>query len=181
LPGMQAVVLSDYAKGVVTSALIHRLIPLARKLRIPVTVDPKVENFNLYRMVTCVTPNTQEAMECAGVRSLRDEKDVEKLGQNLLKKINAESILITRGEHGMSLFEKNKPVYHIPTRAQAVFDVTGAGDTVISTMTLALAAGAPVRAAAELSNYAAGIVVGKLGTASVTVSELLKAVNSNHG
>ena len=104
-------------------------------------------------------------MECAGVRTLRDEKDVEKLGQHLLKKINAGSILITRGEHGMSLFEKNKPAYHIPTRAQAVFDVTGAGDTVISTMTLALAAGAPLRAAAELSNYAAGIVVGKLGTA----------------
>jgi rfaE bifunctional protein kinase chain/domain len=181
LPSMQAIVLSDYAKGVVTSSLIQRLVPLARKRGIPVTVDPKVENFHLYKQVTCVTPNTQEAMESAGVRSLRDEKDVEKLGQTLLKKINAGSILITRGEHGMSLFEKGKPVYHIPTRAQAVFDVTGAGDTVISTITLALAAGAPLRAAAELSNYAAGIVVGKLGTASVTVPELLKAVNNNHG
>jgi D-beta-D-heptose 7-phosphate kinase/D-beta-D-heptose 1-phosphate adenosyltransferase len=181
LPEMQAVVLSDYAKGVITPDLIHRLIALAQKLKIPVTVDPKVENFHLYKQATCVTPNTQEAMESAGVRSVRDEKDMDKLGQDLLKKINADSILITRGEHGMSLFEKKKPVVHIPTRAQQVFDVTGAGDTVIGTLTLALAAGAPVRTAAELANYAAGIVVGKLGTASVTSPELLKVMSNNHG
>jgi len=180
LPEVQAVVLSDYAKGVVTPYLIHRLIPLARKLKIPITVDPKVENFHFYKHVTCVTPNTQEAMDSGGVRYLRDDRDMEKLGQQLLKKIDADSILITRGEHGMSLFEKKKPVYHIPTRAREVFDVTGAGDTVISTLTLALAAGASVRQAAELANYAAGIVVGKLGTASVTGPELLKAVN-HHG
>jgi D-beta-D-heptose 7-phosphate kinase/D-beta-D-heptose 1-phosphate adenosyltransferase len=161
--------------------LIQRLIPLAHKLKIPVTVDPKVENFHLYKQATCVTPNTQEAMESAGVRSVRNEKDIDKLGLELLKKINADSILITRGEHGMSLFEKKKPVFHIPTRAQQVFDVTGAGDTVIGTLTLALAAGAPVRAAAELANYAAGIVVGKLGTASVTSPELVKAMGNNHG
>jgi rfaE bifunctional protein kinase chain/domain len=180
LPEMHAVVLSDYAKGVITPFLIHHLIPLARKLRIPVTVDPKVENFHLYKQVTCVTPNTQEAMESAGVRTLRDDKDMEKLGQGLLKKIDAESVLITRGEHGMSLFEKKKPAYHIPTRAREVFDVTGAGDTVIGTLTLALAAGAPLKVAAELANYAAGIVVAKLGTASVTGPELLKVMN-NHG
>lgn len=181
LPQMHAVVLSDYAKGVLTPSLIHRLIALAHKLNIPVTVDPKVENFHLYKQATCVTPNTQEALESAGVRTLRDEKDVEKLGAELLKKINVESVLITRGEHGMSLFEKKKPAYHIPTRAQQVFDVTGAGDTVIGTLTLALAAGAPLRTAAELSNYAAGLVVGKLGTASVSASELLNAVANNHG
>jgi D-glycero-beta-D-manno-heptose-7-phosphate kinase len=177
LPQMNAVVLSDYAKGVVTPYLAHRLIPLARKLNIPIAVDPKVENFALYKQVTCVTPNTQEAMESGNVRTLRSEDDVEKLGQLLLKKIDAESILITRGEHGMSLFEKKKPVFHIATRAREVFDVTGAGDTVISTLTLSLAAGASLRQAAELANYAAGIVVGKLGTASVTGSELLKAVS----
>jgi D-beta-D-heptose 7-phosphate kinase/D-beta-D-heptose 1-phosphate adenosyltransferase len=181
LPDMQAVVLSDYAKGVVTPFLIHRLIPQARRWGIPITVDPKVENFNQYQRVTCVTPNTQEAMESGGVRALRDEKDVEKLGQALLKRIKADSILMTRGEHGMSLFEKKKPVFHIPTRAREVFDVTGAGDTVISTLTLALAAGAPLRQAAELANYAAGIVVGKLGTASVSGQELLKAVNHHGG
>ncbi len=181
LPEVQAVVLSDYAKGVVTSSLMHRLVPLARQRGIPVTVDPKVENFHFYNQVTCVTPNTKEAMESVGMRSLRDEKDVEKLGREILKKTHAESILLTRGEHGMSLFEKKKPGFHIPTRAREVFDVTGAGDTVIGTLTLALAAGAPMRAAAELSNYAAGIVVGKLGTASVTSSELLKAVGNTHG
>jgi rfaE bifunctional protein kinase chain/domain len=180
LPQMQAVVLSDYAKGVVTPYLIHRLIPLALRLRIPVTVDPKVENFHLYKQVTCITPNTQEAMESAGVRSLRDEKGVEKLGLELLKKTDAQSILITRGEQGMSLFEKKRPVYHIPTRAREVFDVTGAGDTVVSTLALALAAGAPLRTAAELANYAAGVVVAKLGTASVSSEELLKAVQ-HHG
>ena len=104
---------------------------------------------------------------------------MEKLGQQLLKKIDADSILITRGEQGMSLFEKKKPVFHIPTRAREVFDVTGAGDTVISTLTLALAAGASLRQAAELANFAAGIVVAKLGTASVTAPELLKAVGQH--
>lgn len=180
VPQVNAVVLSDYAKGVVTPALVKRMIALGHKHRIPVTVDPKVENFKLYKRVTCVTPNTLEAMESAGVRSLRDEKDVEKMGKALQRMIHAESVLVTRGEHGMSLFEKNKPAYHIPTRAREVFDVTGAGDTVISTLTLALAAGASLRVAAELSNYAAGIVVGKLGTASVTVEELGKVIKT-HG
>jgi D-glycero-beta-D-manno-heptose-7-phosphate kinase len=180
LPQVRAVVLSDYAKGVVSPYLINRLIPLARKRGIPITVDPKVENFHHYKYVTCVTPNTQEAMECGGIRTLHNDKGVEELGQKLLKKVEAESILITRGELGMSLIEKRKPVYHIPTRAREVFDVTGAGDTVISTLTLALAAGASLRHAAELANFAAGVVVGKLGTASVTGPELVKAV-SQHG
>jgi rfaE bifunctional protein kinase chain/domain len=181
LPNVQAVVLSDYAKGVVTPFLINRLIPLARKRGIPITVDPKAENFHHYKRVTCVTPNTKEAMECGSLHTVQSEGDMEKLGQTLLKKIDAESILITRGEHGMSLFEKKKPVFNIPTRAREVFDVTGAGDTVISTLTLALAAGASLRQAAELANDAAGIVVGKLGTASVSRAELLKAAGKNHG
>lgn len=157
LPLVDAIVLSDYAKGVVSASLVHRLIPLARKRGIPVTVDPKVENFHFYRQVSCITPNTKEAMESAGLRTLHDEKDVEKMGKDLLKITHAESILVTRGEHGMSLFEKKKPVYNIPTRAREVFDVTGAGDTVIGTLTLALAAGSSMRVAAELANYAAGL------------------------
>src|SRR5439155_16443195 len=113
LPEVQAVVLSDYAKGVITPHLIQRLIPLAHKLKIPVTVDPKVENFHLYKHATCVTPNTQEAMESGGVRSLRSEGEMERLGQQLLKRIDADSVLITRGEHGMSLFERKKPACHM--------------------------------------------------------------------
>jgi D-beta-D-heptose 7-phosphate kinase/D-beta-D-heptose 1-phosphate adenosyltransferase len=180
LAGCQAVVLSDYAKGVLTTPMITRLIAKARRLRIPVTVDPKVENFPYYKQVTCVTPNTLEALQCGGVRAAKTEADVETLGWALRKKINAAAILITRGEHGMSLFQKDRPAFHIPTRAKEVFDVTGAGDTVISVLTLALAGGASLRDAAELANYAAGIVVGKLGTASVSIEELLKTIRGAH-
>lgn len=180
LPQVHAVVLSDYAKGVVTSSLIPSLISLARRRGIPITVDPKIENFRRYKSATCVTPNLKEAMESAGLRSLRSEGDLERLGRQLLRQLKADAVLITRGEKGMSLFEKNKPARHIPTKAQEVFDVTGAGDTVISTLTLALAAGAPLRHAAELANEAAGVVVGKLGTAAVSREELLKAVRNGH-
>jgi len=181
LPSVDAIVLSNYAKGVVSRSLIRKLIPLARRRGIPITVDPKMENFSHYQQVTCVTPNLQEAMQGAGMHSVRNVEDIERLGQKILKKLKADSLLITRGEAGMSLFEKNRAPVHIPTKAREVFDVTGAGDTVISTLTLALAAGSNLRHAAELANEAAGIVVGKLGTASVSGTELLKAVNNHHG
>jgi rfaE bifunctional protein kinase chain/domain len=181
LPRMNAVVLSDYGKGVIHPALINALIPLARRRDIPITVDPKVENFHHYRQVTCVTPNLQEAMAGAHVPRVGSEAEIEQLGAHILRKLNVESVLITRGERGMSLFEKKMPAVHIPTRAREVYDVTGAGDTVISTLTLALAAGAPLRASAELANYAAGIVVGKLGTAAVSCHELEAVLKNNHG
>jgi D-beta-D-heptose 7-phosphate kinase/D-beta-D-heptose 1-phosphate adenosyltransferase len=180
LPHVDAVVLSDYGKGVVSTALINALIPLAQRRGIPITVDPKVENFKHYRKVTCVTPNLQEAMQGGGVHAVRSEEDLVALGQQILKKLDVQSVLITRGEKGMSLFEKKKPAVHIPTRAREVYDVTGAGDTVIGTLTLALAAGAPLRDSAELANYAAGVVVGKIGTASVTTKELEAALRMNH-
>jgi D-glycero-beta-D-manno-heptose-7-phosphate kinase len=178
---VDAVVLSDYGKGVVDSALLNALIPIARKRNIPITVDPKIENFSRYRQVTCVTPNLQEAMAGARVSKVTSEEDIVRLGQQILKSLNSHSVLITRGEKGMSLFEKKKPPVHIPTRAREVYDVTGAGDTVISTLTLALAAGAPLRVAAELANYAAGIVVGKLGTAAVSRMELEEVLQNGHG
>jgi rfaE bifunctional protein kinase chain/domain len=181
LPKVDAIVLSDYGKGVIHPSLINALIPLARRRGIPITVDPKVENFAQYRQVTCVTPNLQEAMAGAHVQRVSSEEDIERLGQQILKKLNVQSVLITRGEKGMSLFEKKKPVVHIPTRAREVYDVTGAGDTVISTLTLALAAGAPLRASAELANYAAGIVVGKLGTATVNRQELESVLRNHNG
>jgi len=181
LPKVDAVILSDYAKGVISSALLKRLLPVLRKKNLPVTVDPKVENFHWYREVTCVTPNLKEAMEGGKVHAVKSEDELEDLGQRLVRKLNAQSILITRGEKGMTLFEKGKSPYHIPTRAREVFDVTGAGDTVISALTLALAAGANLRTAAELSNYAAGVVVGKIGTASVTPAELRVALRRSNG
>lgn len=180
LPRVDVIVLSDYAKGVISKTLAQKVISAARRKDIPVVVDPKPENFGHYRKVTTVTPNMKEALESAGVRSVRNEAELEMLGEKLLRKIDAKSVLITRGEKGMSLFERHKPVYHIPTRAREVFDVTGAGDTVISTMALALAGRATLHTAAELANFAAGIVVAKLGTATVNAQELLKAV-SQHG
>jgi rfaE bifunctional protein kinase chain/domain len=180
IPRVDAVILSDYGKGVIHPGLINMLIPMARKKGIPITVDPKVENFAQYRQVTCVTPNLQEAMAGAHITKVSSEEEIEKLGKQILQKLKADSVLITRGEKGMSLFEKKKPPVHIPTRAREVYDVTGAGDTVISTLTLALAAGAPLRIAAELANHAAGIVVGKLGTAAVSRSELEGALRNGH-
>jgi rfaE bifunctional protein kinase chain/domain len=181
LPLVDAIVLSDYGKGVIHTGLINSLIPIARKRNIPITVDPKIENFSHYKQVTCVTPNLQEAMAGAHVQNVQSEEDIEALGKQILKRLNATSVLITRGEKGMSLFEKKKSPVHIPTFAQEVYDVTGAGDTVISTLTLALAAGAPLRLAAELANRAAGIVVGKLGTAAVSRTELEEALRNGHG
>ncbi len=181
LPSVQVVVVSDYGKGVIHSGLLKTVIPAARKRGIPVTVDPKIENFSHYRQVTCITPNMQEALQGAGILRAGTEEEVERVGQKILKDLGSDSVLVTRGEKGMSLFERKKAPLHIPTRAREVFDVTGAGDTVISTLSLALAAGASLRAAAELANYAAGIVVGKLGTAAVTGQELMETVRRNHG
>jgi D-glycero-beta-D-manno-heptose-7-phosphate kinase len=174
LANVQAVIFSDYGKGVVTKKLIAAIIPEARRRGIPITVDPKIENFGSYKKVTCVTPNLMEAMEGVGIRRLNSETEIEQLGKKILSSLQSDSVLITRGEKGMSLFEKGKAPLHIPTSAREVYDVTGAGDTVISALTLALAAGAPLRTAAELANHAAGIVVGKLGTATVTGRELLE-------
>ncbi len=175
-PEIHGVVLSDYGKGVINRGLIKDIVRLACRRKIPIMVDPKIENFSFYSEVTCITPNLKEAMEGANVRQVRSEEDVENLGAQILKLLKSESVLITRGERGMSLFEKKKPPVHIPTRAREVYDVTGAGDTVVGTMALALAAGAPLRTAAELANFAAGIVVGKVGTATVTREELLESI-----
>ncbi|MFI5362266.1 MAG: D-glycero-beta-D-manno-heptose-7-phosphate kinase [Elusimicrobiota bacterium] len=172
----EAVILSDYGKGVIEPKLLARAITGSRRRKIPVTVDPKPEHFRRYQGVTCVTPNTSEAWACMR----RDPKPgpgaLDELGADILRTLHSRSVLITRGPDGMSLFEPGNKVAHIPTFAREVFDVSGAGDTVISTFTLALAAGAPLRRAAVLSNHAAGIVVAKLGTATTDQKELSGAV-----
>ena len=172
----EAVILSDYGKGVLSPKVLKTAIALARKAGRPVTVDPKIEHFRRYVGVTCITPNLNEAW--GGMRrDPRSGKDeLERLGKDTVRTLRAHSVLITRGPDGMSLFKAKGSVLHIPTQAREVFDVTGAGDTVISTLTLALAARAPIESAASLSNHAAGIVVGKLGTATVTIPELLRAL-----
>ncbi|MCL2335280.1 MAG: D-glycero-beta-D-manno-heptose-7-phosphate kinase [Endomicrobia bacterium] len=175
LPKANAVILSDYGKGVVSQNVLKKTIALARKHKIPVSVDPKVENFKKYKKVTTITPNTKEAIEGMAAVNINTEEDIRNLGKKILKTLNSDSVLITRGEMGMTLVQPDK-ITTIPTRAKEVYDVTGAGDTVISTMTLALAAKADFVTAAEIANFAAGIVVGKLGTATASPQELKQTI-----
>ena len=174
-----AVVIEDYGKGVIEPALVKEIVRLARKFKKPVLVDPKEKNFSYYAGVTALTPNLKEAH--AGFENGRvspRSHSLEEVGRGLLKKLKCEAVLITLGEDGMALFEKSGKVTTIPTAAREVYDVSGAGDTVIAIFGLALAAGAKIGEAAILSNFAAGIVVGKLGTATVTPEELAKAVEA---
>jgi len=173
--GCDCLVLSDYAKGVITQGLTKDLLSLAKKNGVPTIVDPKVSHMDFYREVTVVTPNHLEASQASGV-DIVDEQSLLEAGHRLLKRLNCEAVLITRGEKGMSLFEKNGGVTHIPTMAKAVFDVTGAGDTVVGTLALALATGATLTEAATLANYAAGVVVGIVGTATVSRQMLKEAI-----
>lgn len=169
----KGVILSDYGKGMLSDQNIKTIIDKCHKKKIPVCVDPKIDNFKKYKNITCMTPNTKEAWEGAGESPKSGEEAIIKLGNKILKMLKAESILITRSADGMSLFEKGKK---LPTTVRAtareVYDVTGAGDTVISVFTLALAAGATLQEAAVLSNFAAGIVVEKSGTATTTREEI---------
>jgi D-beta-D-heptose 7-phosphate kinase/D-beta-D-heptose 1-phosphate adenosyltransferase len=180
LAACAALVISDYQKGVVTAPLLRRVLPLARRHRVPVLVDPKVRHFRLYRGVTVVTPNLHETEQATGLR-LDEPRALEAAGRRILSRLACRAVLVTRGEHGMSLFERGRPCLHVPAAAREVFDVTGAGDTVVATMALALAAGATVAEAAALANCAAGVVVGKVGTAQATPREVLAAARASAG
>jgi D-beta-D-heptose 7-phosphate kinase/D-beta-D-heptose 1-phosphate adenosyltransferase len=151
------------------------VVAAARRRNIPVLVDPKVRHFARYRGVTVVTPNQAEAEQATGLR-IGSASELLATGERLVKMLGCRAALITRGEHGMSLFERGRRPVHIPTAARQVDDVTGAGDTVIATLGLALAAGASFPEAAELANRAAGVVVGKLGTATASPDEVLAAL-----
>ncbi len=172
---VDAVVVSDYAKGVVTQSLVEKLSQLASKNKKIIIVDPKPANRVFYRNVTLITPNQKEAGELAGME-IKTEEDLIKVGNGLVRDCNS-NILITRGAEGMALFEKDGRVTHIPTVAKQVYDVTGAGDTVVGTLALALSSGATLKEAAILANYAAGIVVGKVGTSTVTADEVRRVLN----
>jgi D-beta-D-heptose 7-phosphate kinase/D-beta-D-heptose 1-phosphate adenosyltransferase len=178
LPGADVLLVSDYAKGVVGARLVREVLAVAARNKIPVAVDPKVQHVPLFRGVTVLAPNHQEAAAAARIL-VRDEADLLRVGQALLHRLQARAVLITRGEHGMSLFEAGRPVTHIPTSAREVYDVTGAGDTVMAILALALAAGAPLRHAAVLANHGAGVVVGKRGTATVGRAELARALRDD--
>lgn len=167
-----AVILQDYNKGVLTKAVIKAAIDTARGRGIPVTVDPKQENFFEYLGATVFKPNLREA-EGALNRRLSTGADLERAGNDLLLRLQAEHVLITRGAQGMSLFEHNQSAKHIPTRARTISDVSGAGDTVISTLTLGLVGGMTVEEAAHLATKAAGYVISQVGVVPVTREALL--------
>ena len=177
LAGAGALVVSDYEKGVVSAGLLRRILPLARRLRVPVLVDPKPRHFRLYRGATVVTPNQLETEQVTGLR-LSGPAELAAAGRRILSLLGCRAVLVTRGEHGMSLFERGRPARHVPAAAREVFDVTGAGDSVIATLALGLCAGGSLAEAAALANAAASVVVGKLGTAQATPSELLQALRA---
>lgn len=174
-----ALLISDYAKGIVGPQTVRELLRLARRHKKLVAVDPKIQHMALFRGVTVVAPNHHEAAAAAGIR-IRGDTDLLRVGEVLLKRLKAQAVLVTRGEQGMSLFESGKAVTHIPTSAREVYDVTGAGDTVMAALSLALAAGASIYEAAVLGNYAAGVVVGKRGTATVNREELDQAIYNGY-
>lgn len=177
LEGVGAIILSDYNKGTLQGCqqLIHR----AKSRNIPVMADPKGTSFEKYRGATLITPNMKEFETVVG--PCKDEQEILAKGQKLLQELELSALLITRSEHGMTLIRANEPELHLPARAREVFDVTGAGDTVISVLAAALAAGSDMPQAAALANIAAGLVVAKLGTATISMPELRREVNRELG
>jgi D-beta-D-heptose 7-phosphate kinase/D-beta-D-heptose 1-phosphate adenosyltransferase len=173
LASAHAFVVSDYDKGVVTSRILNHVLPLAYA-RMPVLIDPKIRNFNSYRPATLITPNHHEALRMANLEEDSDEGLAE-AANSIRERLRCDSVLVTRGDRGMMLVEKDGAPVFVPTMAREVYDVTGAGDTVIATLASALAAGATMIEAATLANHAAGIVVGKIGTATVTADELINS------
>lgn len=176
LPAIKGIIISDYCKGLITRTLIRKIIELAGP-KVFITVDPKIGHFDYYRGTSMITPNLNEASFGSGI-DISDEKSLTAAGKTLLKKLQCRAVMITRGEEGMTLFERSGKVTHIPTCAREVYDVSGAGDTVIATLTLCHAAGLTLKDSAIIANHAAGVVVGKIGTAVTTQSEILKSMKT---
>jgi rfaE bifunctional protein kinase chain/domain len=174
-PRCDAVVLSDYAKGL----LCREVVEAARSCPL-VLADPKPENIAMFSGVTCVAPNVHEAAAATGV-TIDDELSLERAGSKLLHDLDCRYVVITRGEHGMALFGRDGSRLTVPSVARKVYDVSGAGDTVIAVLALALAAGASIVLAMQLANFAAGTVVEKLGTATARASEILALVEHERG
>jgi len=172
---IDGIILQDYNKGVLTKSLIKQVIDFASQNNILITVDPKFDNFFEYRNVTVFKPNRKETEDALGFK-LDSEERVLEAGQQLKEKLNPEYLLLTRGEKGMTLFSKNGDVHTIPTRARKVADVSGAGDTVIATITMALAAGAEIEEAATIANRAAGLVCEEVGVVPVNRELLYNAL-----
>lgn len=178
LDTIDAIVISDYGKGVISGPLMmgmRELVGSGSERRAIIAVDPKTGNFEYYQGVDVITPNHHEAGIYCGFQIV-DKDTLMRAGRQMLSNLNCRSVLITQGKDGMTLFEKRGGTTHIPTVAKKVFDVTGAGDTVIATIALGLAGGLDFKSAAILSNFAAGIVVGEVGTSAVKAEDLKKAI-----
>lgn len=175
---INCMLISDYGKGAITATLLKRLVELARSKSKFIAVDPKETHFRNYRQVSVITPNANEASFAAGLR-IRDDAALKEVGWKLLKELDLDSILITLGPRGMALFQQDGQFDHLPTVAKRVFDVTGAGDTVIATLSAMVAAGASKLEAAYIANQAAGIVVEQIGTATVEQDELFETIDES--
>ena len=180
LPRCHALILEDYGKGLFDQAFVDSLLEAARKHKIPSAVDPNVHNPLHWHGATLVKPNRAEAFGALGQPDSSNPKDWIAAGEELLIRWNCQNLLLTLGENGMILFQHNEKPYSIPSRAREVYDVSGAGDTVISVLAAGLAAGLSGQVSSELANLAAGIVVGKLGTATITPVEIMEAART-HG
>lgn len=174
LPQAKVMVLSDYAKGVLSS--VEAIIKMAQQANVPVLIDPKGTDFTRYRGATLLTPNMSEFEAVVG--PCHSEEDIEVKGHQLIRDYDIKALLVTRSEKGMTLLQIGQPTYHLPTQAKEVFDVTGAGDTVIATLAASLAAGYTLEDSCFLANASAGVVVGKLGTSTVTQVELEDAIRA---
>ncbi|MGD9627991.1 MAG: D-glycero-beta-D-manno-heptose-7-phosphate kinase [Pyrinomonadaceae bacterium] len=179
IPVADVVVLSDYAKGTLSPSVLFRVINLSRELGKPILVDPKGKDFSKYKGASIITPNRREAAEACKLDEFRP-RVVSEAGQALLDRYGFAAVLITEGENGMTLFE-SEDTFHVESTAHQVFDVTGAGDTVISALAVGLASGLKIRDAVELANTAAGIAVGNVGTAAVTVSMIHDVLVTSRG
>ncbi|BCL71182.1 bifunctional protein HldE [Vibrio nigripulchritudo] len=175
LPNVKSVILSDYAKGALEH--VQQFIQKARAANVPVFIDPKGADFERYRGATLLTPNMAEFELVAG--KVKNEEELVEKGLALIEEFDFEALLVTRSEHGMTLLRKGQEPFHLPTQAKEVFDVTGAGDTVISVLAASVAAGKPLDEACALANAAAGVVVGKLGTSTLSTIELAEAVHGS--
>ena len=175
IDNFDAIIIEDYGKGVINPSLVEELVDLCKKKKKIITVDPKEEHFDYYENVTALTPNLKEAQVAANMK-IRSKDQIPLLGKMIMDKLHPKMLLLTLGEDGMMLFFDNR-YHHIPTAALEVFDVTGAGDTVISAFTLSLSCGAKYDEAAVMANLAAGIVVAKVGAATASRKELFKIIN----
>ena len=171
------ILISDYAKGLLSKSLLLRLITKAKENNKYILIDPKGKDYTKYAGATLLTPNRREAWEACNFEENQAVDDIKIAGETLISQLGLEALLITQGEHGMTLFQNGEKPFHFQTKARTVYDVTGAGDTVIATLAVALAAGANLLQAAELSNISAGLVVEEVGTTTINQKKLLEALN----